>query len=205
MVGIRLCPSGGEGPPYNALEGGFQLRSDGNGLDSCFTVRDNNAGALVSGNAGNTLDDMATTNFPSNDGNWHFYVGTFDAGTGIRDLYVDGSLAAQETGNVAMVMAATEHLCIGAKDSPPGNDFRLFSSFQIFDVRIYNYALIFQPTPVFYGAPVVKGTQMTLTWSEGRLLQAPGVTGPWTPTGATSPYTVNITSAPRMFYKVSNP
>jgi hypothetical protein len=64
--------------------------------------------------------------------------------------------------------------------------------------------------PAFMGNPVIttgpNGSQFVLTWSFGTLLQATNAAGPWTPTGATSPYTnlINMT-APSMFYKLSNP
>ena len=51
-----------------------------------------------------------------------------NANTGVRDLYVDGMLAAQETNNVAYHLAPFAHLCIGAKDSAPGNNFGFFSN-----------------------------------------------------------------------------
>src|SRR5208282_72184 len=89
----------------------------------------------------NNPDDMATRSIASNDGNWHFYAGVFSSVTGQRSLYIDGVLAAQETGNAACDLAAAEHLCIGAKDSPPGNSFGNYGTFELYDVRIYNYAL----------------------------------------------------------------
>ena len=124
-------------PDYSTTSG-WQLRQYGSSGYACFTVRDNNAGGLVFGNASIDLDDLAST-YPSNDGGWHFYAGTFNANTGVRNLYVDGTLAAQETNNVAYTLAAAEHLVIGGKDSAPGNSFGFFSTFEIYDVRIYNY------------------------------------------------------------------
>jgi hypothetical protein len=41
-----------------------------------------------------------------------------------------------------------------------------------------------------------------LSWPQGTLLQAPTVSGPWTTNNATSPYIVNPTAAPQMFYRV---
>ena len=131
----------GEGPPYNTPEGGWQLRADGNDNYSCFTVRDTNSGALVFGNTGDALDDLATVSQPSNDGGWHFYTGVFSATTGVRSLYVDSVLAAQETGNVPYGMEPDVHVCIGAKETPPGGTFGSFSTMEVYDVRIYNYAL----------------------------------------------------------------
>jgi hypothetical protein len=45
------------------------------------------------------------------------------------------------------------------------------------------------------------GSSLKLTWSNGTLLQATNLAGPWTTNAATSPYTVTP-SAPEMFYKV---
>ncbi len=42
---------------------------------------------------------------------------------------------------------------------------------------------------------------VTLTWPQGTLLQAPALTGPWTTNAATSPYTT-ATSGTQQFYKV---
>jgi hypothetical protein len=45
------------------------------------------------------------------------------------------------------------------------------------------------------------GSNLQLTWSQGTLLQAPSVTGPWTTNNASSPYTVTPSGA-GMFYRV---
>ncbi len=141
---------------FGETEAGWQLRDDGsvsNGQTySCFTVRNGGVGANSLGTDvyGNP-DDMATRSIASDDGNWHLYAGIFSAATGLRSLYVDGVLAAQETGNAAYTLAAAEHLCIGAKDSPPGNSITNFSSIEIFDVRIYNYPLSQSDIAKYYG------------------------------------------------------
>jgi hypothetical protein len=59
------------------------------------------------------------------------------------------------------------------------------------------------PPPVTIQAQFSAGT-LTLTWSQGALLQATNVLGPWlTNATATSPYTVMpATNGPRMFYRV---
>ena len=43
------------------------------------------------------------------------------------------------------------------------------------------------------------GGQVTVTWPAGTLQTAPAVTGPWTPSGATSPYTFTPTLAQQFF------
>ena len=51
-------------------------------------------------------------------------------------------------------------------------------------------------------AQFLGGTNLLLSWSQGFLLQATNVTGPWTTNlTATPPFTV-IPTAQRMFYRV---
>jgi hypothetical protein len=56
------------------------------------------------------------------------------------------------------------------------------------------------PAPVTLEAHRVAGG-LQLTWSAGTLQEAPAITGPWTPVGATSPYT-SPTSGPQKFFRV---
>jgi hypothetical protein len=138
-------------------ETGWQLRPYGGGPYACFTVRDNGGGSQfcipgTSTNGEAPWDDMSTTTYASQDASWHLYTGVFDAGTGIRYLYVDAKLVAGETnGNIPYPLATAEHLCINAKDSPPGNSITNFSSIEIFDVRIYNYPLSQSDIAKYYG------------------------------------------------------
>jgi hypothetical protein len=191
----------GEGP-------GWQLRVN-NSSDPCWTIR---------GTGGS--EDMATSANTPTDGKWHFYCGTYDVATGIRNLYVDGNLAATQTGQGAYNMAPAEHLTIGGRDQPPSNNYTAYFTGKIYGVRIYNIALSgaqqvsfvpkpTPPAPAFSVKPAVttgpNGKQFVLTWSYGTLLQATNVAGPWTTNTATQPYTVIISNAPAMFFKLSNP
>lgn len=200
-------------PDYSSTSG-WQFRSYGNGPFACFTLRDLNVGLPSYDSDGG--DDMEPTNtaFATEDGNWHFYAGTFDGGTGVRDLYVDGALAAQNTNDVPYVLAAAEHLCIGAKDQPPGNNFGSFSTFEIYDVRVFNSAppFIAQVPITWQVISGANGDNLVLSWHLGSLFQATNLAGPWTmtgfvtnligyQTGVPSPYTNNVTVAPQMFYK----
>ena len=108
---------------------GWQMRINNTGPFACWTIR---------GTGGN--EDM-TSSVGSNDGKWHSYVGTYNSQTGIRKLYVDGVLAAEESSNGAYNLAPSEHLVIGGRDSPPGNSFGRYYRGLIYDVRIYNTAL----------------------------------------------------------------
>lgn len=59
-------------------------------------------------------------------------------------------------------------------------------------------------TPVIDLAIQRSGTNVTVTWLQGSLLQADKVTGPWTVLTNTSPYTVPIAGTVQSFYSVSN-
>jgi hypothetical protein len=181
----------GEGP-------GWQLRIN-NSSDPCWTIR---------GTGGN--EDMSST-IGSVDSNWHFYAGTYSPVTGIRNLYVDGVLAATQTGQGPLSPSFASRLVIGARDNGGDNVGNYFNG-KIYGVRIYKTDLseaevnsFPRPVPVFVGRPVLNGNKLVLTWAGGSLLQATNVTGPWTPTGATAPYTNIISAAPQMFFKLSNP
>jgi len=154
----------GEGRPYNSPDGGWQLRTDGaNDVYPMFTVRDEQIGVFGANcDTNDATDDMGTTLIAGNDGAWHFYAGTFNANTGVRSLYVDSVLAAQETGNVEYDLAPYAHVCIGAKDNPPGSTYTSFSTNNIeyYDVRIYNYDLTQAQVTALYGVvPVAINSQ----------------------------------------------
>jgi hypothetical protein len=198
----------GEGP-------GWQLRNDGNNnVSPCWTVR-GGAGAVTLGTAvyGNAEDMAATSLTYGNDGLWHFYAGTYDVSSGTRSLYVDGNLAAQQTGSGQYNPAPVEHLAIGTKDSPPGNSFGGNYTGLIYDVRIYNTALGPDqqayvgitpppPPPNFAASYYIPGTGFVLSWYGGTLLVATNLTGPWvTNSVQTSPFT-NTATKPREFFRV---
>jgi hypothetical protein len=181
---------------------GWMSRVNGS-EDPCFTIR---------GTGG--TDDMAEGN-NSNDGNWHFYAGTYDSVAGNRDLYVDGQLVVSETGNVEYTLAPNAHLAFGSRDTS-GSSYGNFFTGEIYGVRIYDTALtaaevnyLQLPTapparPAFSGSPAVINGKLVLQWSAGSLQQATNLTGPWVPSGATSPYTNNL-AVPQLFFRLSNP
>jgi hypothetical protein len=185
---------------------GWQLRQFGqDAVNPCWTVR-GAGGTVTLGVAGGFAgpEDLGATNFPlGNDtNNWHFYVGTFDAATGDRHMYIDGQRAASATGGVVYAMSPASFLCIGARDYG-GNNFGNFSTLKIYDVRIFNFAPSIYRSPVAWRVvPGMDEGNLILTWPFGLLRQATNLAGPWTLTGATSPYTNSMT-APQMFFKVS--
>lgn len=109
---------------------GWQFRMNPNLANNpSFTIRGSAGPDDIWGNANNTLDD----------GNWHHYAGTYDSQTGFRAIYVDGQqqlLISGDTGGVTPT--PFNHLVLGAKED--GGLSGWFSG-QLFDVRIYNYAL----------------------------------------------------------------
>ena len=125
---------------------GWQLRTDGSSPTyPCWTIRNNSVGTVTLGTAvyGNP-EDMASRSIAVNDGKWHHYAGTFDASSGTRCLYVDGELAAAETGNAACNLAATNRLMLGARDggssASSSGGYGSYFTGNLYDVRIYNLA-----------------------------------------------------------------
>jgi hypothetical protein len=188
---------------------GWALREGSGGGIACWTVR---------GSGG--TEDMQGPNL-GNDQQWHFYAGTYDLPSGTRSLYVDGVLRGQYTGQAAYA-DSMGHLTFGTEDRTPGNSFgnNGYYNGKLYGVRIYNvgfneaqvnslFAPAPRPVPAFGVKPVVTtgshGNQFVLTWSYGTLLQATNVAGPWTTNTATQPYTVIISNAPSMFFKLSYP
>jgi hypothetical protein len=192
---------------YGEDGAGWQLRSEAQTGDApCWTIRGTGGTVTIGSDLIDGPEDLVATGFALNDGYWHYYAGTYDAVTGVRNLYIDGILAAQETNNGTYNLAPVEHLCIGAKDNPPGNNFNYFSTFEIYDVRIFNYA-----PPTTGGIPLAwrvipgsNGDELVLIWPWGTLLQATSLAGPWWNVLNTSPYTNSASSGP-MFFKVNSP
>jgi hypothetical protein len=203
-------PSGGWNPfvsKFGESGQGWQLRRNG-GANPTWTVRGTG-----------TTEDMSAGITMSDDGQWHHYAGTytFDGVTGSRNLYVDGALIASQAEVAVYNPSAGSYLTIGGRFDGNASTFGNYFAGRIYNARIYNVALteaqinslsyqqltLAVPGPL--PMPVRNGNQLVLTWPSGTLLQATNIMGPWTPTGATSPYTNNITTAPRMFFRLSNP
>ncbi len=96
-----------------------------------------------------TLKGTSTANLQSTsnvtDGNWHHYAGTWDGTTGIRSVYVDGVLTASLMSDLGtMTTAGNYRLLLGGRDTVGTGDANINGPFfngQLYDVRIYNYAL----------------------------------------------------------------
>jgi hypothetical protein len=213
---------------------GWAIRTGSDGGRACWTLR----------GSGGTEDMQGPS---ENDSNWHHYAGTYDLngsitnitavtnadtsvtyttnvlGGGIRTLYVDGVQKGQYTGQTAYTPAAG-HVTLGTEDLSSGNSYgnNGYITGNIYDVRIYNYALtqaqiitagnILPKRPVFGGGPVSvttgpNGPQFVLTYTNATLLSSTNVGGPFTAVaGATSPYTNILNNAtPDVFFKLSIP
>jgi hypothetical protein len=105
--------------------------SAGPGANDFGTALVGNQLAFGMGNPDTTL--LSTT--PVNDGAWHFCVATRVQSTGVMQLYVDGSLQAQGSGNTNSVNA-TAYLRFGASLSSGG-----FFSGNLDEIKIYDRAL----------------------------------------------------------------
>ncbi len=180
---------------------GWQARTPSWGTNfAMFTMR----------GTGANDDQNAWTN---PDANWHNYACTYDAGTGLRTMYRDGFQLFQLAGNGPYTLAPNSHLVIGARDAGNFSYGSTFFTGGFYDVRVYNYPLTIGDvnaylgtTPSFSGSPVINGNNLTLQWSFGTLLGSTNVAGPYLAVpGATSPYTIGVSTAPQMFYKLSNP
>ena len=96
---------------------------------------------------------------------------------------------------------------------PPGNNYGNtgYLTGEIYDVRIYNYALTQTlpppPHPGPWPPPIITNGQFVLSWPIGSLQSSTNVAGPFAAVpGATSPYTNILDSAvPNMFFRISNP
>jgi hypothetical protein len=191
---------GGEDPE------GWQLRRSA-GQNAVFTVRGSGAAADPAGDSGGS----------GADGAWHLYVGTFNANTGERALYVDGILRNYQTGNNLYTVSTGARLVLGGRSLAPNADITGTANFtggSLYDVRIYNVALTGAQqaslfTPSALPAQKITATpggpgEMILSWVKGgNLLEATNITGPWTTNLlATPPYVVQTTNTPGVFYRV---
>ena len=152
---------------------GWQFRDGGNSANPAFTMR-GVGGTVTVGTAvfGNPEDLRGT--IAANDGQWHFFVGVYGVATRVRSLYVDGVPAGVGINPKPYTLAPYEHLCISAREPLSGFNFEAFSTFEIYDLRIYNYdhspALVFiNPFPDPYITVQPQSTTAyiggTMVWS----------------------------------------
>ena len=193
---------------------GWALRTGDAGGRACWTVR---------GSGGS--EDMQGP-YSYGDGQWHHYAGVYDSTAtnitvtpastnspattnvvvGMRSLYVDGVQVAQQTGQGAYTLNGAGHLTLGTEDLPPGNNYGFtgYITANLYDVRIYNYALtgtqiqdIFNPPiPITWGAIPSFVTTNNVTYADYPWYPSCGVTmvgmGPLTRNGNTFWYDFDL-------------
>lgn len=175
--------------------GGFGF---GNGGQLGYTWNNNNANTY--GFASGLIPPV---------GEWSFVALVVEPARATIYLYSPSGLL-----SATNVIAHTADVFGGANwqighDNNDGNANRTFNGL-IDEVAVFNYSLTPSQLLNLYaaGAPVPvtltiapSGSNVTLTWSQGTLLQADEATGPWTTNSATSPYTT-APSAAKKFYRV---
>jgi hypothetical protein len=87
---------------------------------------------------GNQILETYPQALPSDATTWHHYAATYSAATGVRRVYYDGALVAQQAGLGQYLSAAAEHLVIGGQEQKT-RGFDAFINSSIYDVRVYNY------------------------------------------------------------------
>ncbi|HEU5395902.1 MAG TPA: LamG-like jellyroll fold domain-containing protein, partial [Verrucomicrobiae bacterium] len=142
------------------------------------------------------------------DGQWHMIAYTYSGVPGVNNglLYVDGTLAGSQNVTAA---PSGDNLDVWIGGSPDYATARLANA-KIADVALFDQALtatqLQDLSAGVYAGPVVlnlarAGTNITLNWPAGVLLQAPTLFGPWTTDNVAAPYTLPITDS-NQFFKV---
>jgi hypothetical protein len=94
-------------------------------------------------NTGESVASSMTSANDVNDGNWHHIAAVFDGTASFRQIYVDGVLQKQVTGNpYAVKFNNLSHLVLGATQGNAANDtISTFFPGLLYDVRMYSYPL----------------------------------------------------------------
>ena len=150
---------------------------------------------------------------------WYHLVATFDAGTGNKNLYVNGILTASSVeaiGTFAPNNAVNEGTNsdegIGkttVSDMYVGEGTFYFGDLD--EVSVYDYVLTPEQVAHHYGLLVTPtleierdGAQVKITWSQGLLLEASEISGPWTTNTAASPF-IFTPGGTQQFFRVVAP
>jgi hypothetical protein len=141
---------------------------------------------------------------------WHSVAYTYSGVPNVANngcLYVDGVLSANNT----VTNIAGDSLDVWIGGAPDYGTARLLSG-SVAHAAIFAKALTASEVLALYNARLIvpigtiiltpSGTgSLTLTWSQGTLLQAANLAGPWSANIAASPYTVKATNS-QMFFKL---
>ena len=150
---------------------------------------------------------------------WNQVVATFDAGTGTKNLYVNGEL---ETNAIAAIgtfapnnsvnVGTTSDQGIGKTTASDPNSEGTYFYGSLDEVAVYGYALSPEQVAQHYAVArsprlsiATAGANVVITWNAGLLLQAGALAGPWsTNSTAVSPWTTTPTG-PRQFFRLLLP
>ncbi len=152
--------------------------------------------------------DTTLTSIKSINNNvWHQIVVTREAGSGVMRIYIDGALDNSRTGPTGP-RTAPSNLRIGSLQTGVN-----FLAGSISDVTMYNQVLVPEQVATLYGAATGlfynvtlaghwNGTNMVLSWpGNGKLLEAPSLTGPWITNNLSSPV-IFAPDQTQRFYRV---
>lgn len=128
---------------------GYQVRrhSEQNPIRPTFTLR------------GTSGEDDPWPGATVDSENWHHYAATWDGTTGVRRLYVDGVSVISLANDFGPFAPSTaDHLILGGRDQ---GGFGNFFPGQLYDVRIYSYALAAAEVGVLVNPPTTFSLALT--------------------------------------------
>src|SRR6185312_8352599 len=105
---------------------------------------------------GNGILESNPQNLPGDDTSWHHYATTYNPETGIRRMYMDGTLVGEQTGDAPYAKAPDKHLTINAQEQTT-TGFTGFNRTTMYDVRVYNYPLTASEIAALLPDPVITG------------------------------------------------
>jgi uncharacterized protein YjdB len=175
-------------------------------------------GSLDVGANDGTAPPDATDLTPIGDTSWHQVVYTYNGFLGTANngaLYVDGAVVANNELDSPPAGNDLDVWIGGAPDYGTGSSKRLMLG-NVADVSVFQYGFTAsQVTALYNGTYVASPTKLTiagtssgptLNWQAGVLLQAPSLSGPWTPNySAVPPFTVPVGSGNQFYRLLVNP
>ena len=213
------------GAPFNITNAitvvAWEQTIGASGFDGIFGKGDDswrlsiNPTAQLGGNDGTSAVADATDPTAVAINSWHMVAYTYTGNPGDANngaLYVDGKLVSN---NTILTTPAGDNLDVWIGGSPDYGVNRLFLG-NIAHAAIFDQSLTAAQVNGLYNAVYVpsqgsitltrSGSNITLTWPTGVLLQASSLTGPWTTnSAAVSPYTVPIASGNQFFRVLVSP
>jgi Concanavalin A-like lectin/glucanases superfamily/Bacterial Ig domain/Immunoglobulin domain len=151
--------------------------------DAGYLVHRNNATTagdfVIKSTASHSSDVLGSANLYNS--TWHHIAAVWDGYTGVRQLYVDGLLDASWSGDYGpMAMAPNHHLTFASEEGDSvGAAYLLarngYLAGNLYDVRIYNYALSQADINNLRTAPVAPTVSLTSPANNARYLASVGI------------------------------